>query len=133
MNSSLSVVLAGLVVVGCCKSPDPSSTVGTGSGSGASERSEVVVQNADPAIEAVIRKAYNAVLVGDNATVLGCCHPELSKFKGSFDSGYSPGRAGSLGELSNWAANVKGGDKLAISNLRVEVVRQEGERAIAWA
>jgi hypothetical protein len=87
---------------------------------------------ADPGIEAVLRKAYECVLKGDRAGVLACCHPEIRQFKGSFDSGYSQGRSGSLGELPMLAMGVTDGEKLTFKNLSIEVVREEGERAIAW-
>ncbi len=93
---------------------------------------------ADPAaVEAVIRKAYQATVAGDVQGVLACCHPELGKLEGTFDGeagGYSAGRSASLGELSNLALGVQGAaDKVTITDLTVEVVKVEGERAIAWA
>ncbi len=87
---------------------------------------------ADPAIESVLRKAYELVLKGDRVGVLACCHPEIRQFKGSFDTGYSPGRSGSLGELPMLAMGVSGGDQVKFSNLKIEVVKVEGDKAIAW-
>lgn len=87
---------------------------------------------ADPAIEKVIRKAYELVLKGDTPGFLSTCHPEVSKFKGSFDTGYSPGRSASLGELMMLSMGVKDGETFQVRDLKVEVVRVEGDRAIAW-
>jgi hypothetical protein len=86
----------------------------------------------DPEIEAVIKKAYQLALKGDPQGVMSCCHTEVAEFKGSFDTGYSPGRSASLGELSNFAAGVQSGEeKLSFTNLKIEVIREEGEKATA--
>jgi len=88
----------------------------------------------DPEIEAVIKKAYELTAKGDRVGVLNCCHTEIAQYKGSFDTGYSPGRSGSLGELPNLAMGVESGEeKLSINNLKIEVIKEEGERAIAVA
>jgi len=89
---------------------------------------------ADPEIEKIIRKAYECAVTGDMEGVTKCSHPEIAKYRGTFDTGYSPGRSGSLGELFAFAIGVDdGSEKVTVTNLKVEVVKIEGEKAIAWA
>lgn len=129
---SICAGLAAVMLVAGCDSSGSSPQKNNPSRATGSDAPMPVLQNADPAIGALIRKAYDAAAKGDRETVVRCSHPEIGKFKGSFDTGYSPGRSGSLGELANWAVGVQGGDKVQITNLRVEVVKQEADRAIAW-
>lgn len=90
---------------------------------------------ADPAIEATLRRAYDQVLKGSSAGFAACCHPEIRKYMGSFDErgGYTSGRSASLGELWNLAGMVADKETVRITNLKFEVVKVEGDKAIAWA
>ena len=87
----------------------------------------------DPAIESVVRKAYDFVLKGDMNGFTSCCHPEIGQYRGTFDTGYNPGRSGGLGELMMLAMGVREGETFKIAHLKVEVVRVDGDRAIARA
>ena len=88
----------------------------------------------DPGIENIISKAYNCAVTGDVQCIVQCSHPEISKFKGTFDTGYSAGRSGSLAELWSFAMGVTDkSEKVTITDMKIEIVKVEGEKAIAWA